>query len=296
TNQALSRNDRITFDIGAGSQTTVFDAAVYYNGTLTYDNGSTWTGTLVIIQDTAGRTFLVPPPAAGAELTAMQANPIRSLTLNSVVNPTFSGLQQNRPSATFLTCFVKGTRILTAKGERAVETLRPGALVHTADDGLQKIRWVGRQEVPGTGRFAPVLIRAGALGNKRDLRVSPQHRMLVTGWQAELLFGEDEVLVPACHLVNDHSIHRAPVSWVTYHHILFDKHQIIEAEGCPSESFYPGALTMDRIDAATRDELLALFPGLRRVRGSYGTTARMVIEAGEARTLRARLALAGRRH
>ena len=51
--------------------------------------------------------------------------------------------------------------------------------------------------VAGAGAGAPVLIPAGALGNTRDLLVSQQHRMLVTGWRAELMFGEPEVLVAA---------------------------------------------------------------------------------------------------
>ncbi len=279
-------NDRITYDIGAGAQTVNFDAAVQYNATLTYDNGSTFTGTFVIIQDRDGQMFLVPPLTFGPEFAALQANPIRSLQVNSVVGDTFSGLTQDRPNPAFLTCFASGTLIRTAHGARPVESLRAGDRVFTSDDGMQPLAWVGRQTVAGDGRHAPIRFRSGVMGNTRDLRVSPQHRMLVTGWQAELLFGTSEVLVPACHLVNDLTIRPDPVAQITYHHILFDCHQIVLAEDCPSESFFPGDTTMAALDAATRVEILCLFPTLATAKNSYGSTARMVVHSAEALALR----------
>ena len=44
-------------------------------------------------------------------------------------------------------CFVAGTRITTPRGDVAVETLRPGDLVLTKDDGFQPLRWSGEREV-----------------------------------------------------------------------------------------------------------------------------------------------------
>ncbi|MCY4179316.1 MAG: choice-of-anchor L domain-containing protein, partial [Litoreibacter sp.] len=40
-------------------------------------------------------------------------------------------------------CFVSGTRILTDRGERRVETLTQGDMVQTYDNALQPIRWIG---------------------------------------------------------------------------------------------------------------------------------------------------------
>ena len=87
--------------------------------------------------------------------------------------------------------------------------------------------------------MAPILIRKGALGNTRDLRVSPQHRMLLSGWQAEVLFGESEVLATAKSLVNDHSILREEGGEVKYFHILFDSHEIVYAEGAHPKASTP---------------------------------------------------------
>ena len=39
----------------------------------------------------------------------------------------------------------------------------------------------------------PVEFAPGAIGNARPLRVSPQHRILLNDWRAQVFFGEDEV-------------------------------------------------------------------------------------------------------
>ncbi len=110
---------------------------------------------------------------------------------------------------TVIPCFTPGTLILTDRGEVAVETLRPGDLVMTRDNGLQPIRWVGRKELDFAQLVAlpalrPVRIAAGAMGLNtpaRDLLVSPQHRVMIEGPWAEMLFGDAEVLVAATHLL-----------------------------------------------------------------------------------------------
>ncbi|MFN6979673.1 MAG: choice-of-anchor L domain-containing protein, partial [Gemmobacter sp.] len=80
-------------------------------------------------------------------------------------------------SVTTIPCFAAGTRILTAGGPVAVETLRPGDLVVTQDDGPQPLRWIGRRRVAAVGALAPVRIAAGTFGPHGRLVVSPQHRI-----------------------------------------------------------------------------------------------------------------------
>lgn len=158
-------------------------------------------------------------------------------------------------------CFVAGTLIRLPGGEVAVEEIAVGDLVETMDHGPQPVRWTGRRRVRGGGDFAPVRIEAGALGNKRALFVSPQHRMLMTGLRAELLFGEGEILVAARHLVGLAGVVVAPVEWVDYVHLLFDRHEVIFAEGAATESFYPGSGILEQ-DHSLRAEVEALFPEL----------------------------------
>ncbi len=184
-------------------------------------------------------------------------------------------------------CFAAGTRIATARGEVAVEDLAVGDVVLTMDSGLKPIRWIGRRSVPGTGDFAPIRIRAGAVGNVRDLVVSPMHRILVRGWQAELYFGDSELLVAAKHLVDGRRIHVDPVPEVEYFHILFDQHEVIFSDGAATESFFPGEQILADA-AAIRQELEALFPEAFSVTGlASSRTARRTITFRDAAVLRA---------
>ncbi len=183
---------------------------------------------------------------------------------------------------TGVVCFASGTMIDTPTGPRAVEHLAIGDLVLTEDDGPQAIQWTGARTVAALRDFAPIVFAPGTIGNTARLTVSPQHRMLIHGWRAELMFGQDEMLVAACHLVNGTTIRRQPCARITYHHILFDRHQIIRADGALAESFYPGAEALGAVERAARDELFALFPDLRQDPSRFGPLARMTVRGRDA--------------
>ncbi|WP_122072121.1 Hint domain-containing protein [Pseudophaeobacter sp. EL27] len=165
-------------------------------------------------------------------------------------------------------CFTPGAMILTPQGEVAVEEIVVGDQVMTLDHGAQTVRWIGTRELQAAdlaarSAFNPVRIVAGALGEglpEQDLLVSPQHRMLLSSAHAEMLFGEPEVLAAAVNLVNERSVQRAYPQAVTYIHLMFDRHEIIRANGAWTESFQPGDLTLSGMGVAQREELLALFP------------------------------------
>ncbi|KPP89116.1 MAG: Hint domain [Rhodobacteraceae bacterium HLUCCA08] len=189
-------------------------------------------------------------------------------------------------------CFVAGTLLDTALGPRPIERIVVGDLVDTLDRGLQPVRWVGARAVRGGGDFAPIRFAPGAIGNDRALFLSPQHRVLIRGWQAELYYGQDEILVAAKHLVDGRSVQVAPRPVVTYHHLMFDRHEIVRAEGVDSESFHPGDYMLQG-DAALRSELTALFPELTvPARAPAWRTARPVLRATEAAVLAGNMAQA----
>lgn len=179
-------------------------------------------------------------------------------------------------------CFVAGTQIETIKGALAVENLEIGTLVVTRDHGLQPLRWIGRSTRRATGRSAPVVFLANALGDHGRIAVSPNHRILITSELAVLLFGQSEVLVKAKHLVNDTTIRvQADGQAVTYVHLLFDQHEIISGNGLESESYHPGDETLDSFDAYTRSEVLELMPDFN----NYGPTARIVLKSHESQLI-----------
>lgn len=156
-------------------------------------------------------------------------------------------------------CFLAGTRIDTPRGPVRIEELRIGDLVTTHDRGAQPIRWIGRSVVPATGRLAPIRIASGAIGNKADLLVSPNHRLFLQSPLAELYFGCPEVLVAAKFLTDDHLIRREPMPSADYLHLMLDSHEMVIAEGIASESFHPGAAAIGALAPAARRELLAVF-------------------------------------
>lgn len=186
---------------------------------------------------------------------------------------------------TNLVCFVRDSQILTDKGEVAVQDLSIGDKIETRDNGLQTIRWKGARLAPAAGALAPIAFAAGVLGNAEVLRVSPLHRILVQGWRAEMLFGEREVLVAAKHLVNGDSVYVDAGGVVEYHHILFDNHEIIYANGVPTESLHPGRESIDGFGAEAREEIFTLFPELRNDLDSYGPMARSCLKGYEAKVL-----------
>jgi hypothetical protein len=254
-----------TFRINGGP-TQGFDSSVVYNATLTYLDGTTATITAVVFQDTAGRTYLAPEFEANADQAALEAKPLLSITFGRPVGTDFSGMNGNRESFDFVPCFVAGTRLATPEGWRAIETLAVGDPVMTQDHGFQAIRWIGCTTRRAAGALVPVRIRKGALGHglpDRDLLVSPQHRMLLRSRIAERMIGTREVLVPAKKLLGLPGIALATdLPEVTYLHLLFDQHEIVFAEGAPTESLLPGPQAIGALGPAAEAELRSLFPDL----------------------------------
>nr|WP_010395579.1 Hint domain-containing protein [Paracoccus sp. TRP] len=187
-------------------------------------------------------------------------------------------------------CFCRGTMIRTDRGEIAVEQLSVGDLVLTCDHGLQPIRWIGSRaldaiDLAAAPRLRPVCIRRGALGEGRpcaDLMVSPQHRILVRSAIAQRMFGCPEVLVAAKQLLAIEGIEEVDPEMVGYFHILFDRHEIVLANGAEAESLYTGPMALKSVGRAAREEIFTLFPELR---DTPAEAARPLIPGAKARQL-----------
>ncbi len=170
-------------------------------------------------------------------------------------------------------CFSSGTLIATPDGDVEIETLCAGDEVLTQDHGPQRIRWIGARslnsrDLAGKPRLRPIRIAAGSLGSglpRRDLLVSPQHRMLVRSAIAVRMFDASEILVPAHTLIGIPGIAvDEDTDTVEYYHMLFEQHEIVFAEGAPAESLFAGAEALKTVPPAARAEMLELFPSLGR--------------------------------
>ncbi|WP_425437102.1 Hint domain-containing protein [Litoreibacter ponti] len=98
---------------------------------------------------------------------------------------------------------------------------------------------------------------------KRTLCVSPQHRVLVADPALTKALGLPEALVAAKGLLKLRGVRqRLGCRDVEYTHLVFDQHEIIFAEGCPTESFFPGPVAVNSVDFGIQQELREIFPRL----------------------------------
>lgn len=256
---------------------------IEYGTTGTMVDGNTYPYTIITVGD-AEYIFLenVFDP------TALPINPFKSGH-----NPLDGAPSGGGDGDTHPLCFVNGTRILMPNEDCLVEDLRVGDVVVTRDSGEQEVVWTGMRKMTGALglKHAPIRISADAFGNglpARDLLVSPQHRILITDWRAELLFWLPDVLVAAKHLINDSTIRvESGLVEFSYHHILFEKHETIFSEGLPTESFHPGDVAMNVVGEGAREELLELFPELADAKVGRRPLSHRALKSFEARAFAA---------
>lgn len=193
-------------------------------------------------------------------------------------------------------CFCAGTLIETTDGPHKVETLAVGDRVVTMDGPAQPIRWIGRREISremaaANPKLNPVRITAGSLGAglpKRDLLVSRQHRMLVRSKIAERMFSASEVLIPAIKLTEFPGIFvDKNAGEVQYYHVLCDNHEILFAEGAPTESMLAGDEVLKTLCPDAQEEIETLFPDANTM-PSIASSARLIPSGNRQKKLIAR--------
>lgn len=126
-------------------------------------------------------------------------------------------------------CYAAGTQILTAHGEVAIEALCAGNLLFSPRTlSFIPALWIARQRVRDPAHRA-VRIAAGALGPNKphtDLVTSPNHSLFLDG-----------ILVPAFALINGATVTWDPRPSIDYHHIECATHDLVLANGTPSETW-----------------------------------------------------------
>jgi hypothetical protein len=180
-------------------------------------------------------------------------------------------------------CFVSGTHIATDRGEVAVQTLEIGDRVRLVDGRTAPIVWIGHRRVdcrrhPNPEQVWPVRVAADAFGPgepHRDLFLSPDHSVFV-----------EAVLIPVKYLINGTSIAQMIVAGVTYHHVELAEHDVLIAEGLPTESYLD---TGDRSNFSNGGGAVMLHPNFSTQVWEGMGCAKLVVFGQEIELVRQRL-------
>jgi len=161
--------------------------------------------------------------------------------------------------------------------ERGFELGKPGVHPSPLKRFDLLLRYINKSK-----RF--ILIGAGAFGPgilQRDLVVSPQHRILVGGLgQLEGVF-DGQVFAPAKALVGLPRIRamkgKARITWM---HFALERHSVVRAGGCYSESLLLGPMVVNGLSGMQRRALDAVFGRAAPGEALNGPAARECLAVG----------------
>jgi hypothetical protein len=131
-------------------------------------------------------------------------------------------------------CFLRGTRIKTAKGYRRIETLAVGDLLPTRFGGLTPIKKIDSFIAREGDDNRPVRVSRSALDDNvpsADLVLTAPHAVHMDG-----------VLVSIGNLANGSTIAFEEIEG-EFFHIELDRHDVIQAEGAACESLLTETMT-----------------------------------------------------
>ncbi len=242
--------NELEFTAGSGT----FSAGVLDFGTIAFAPGAQWTVAANTTELASGETITGFSAGDTLELAGFVAtshsfgssglvlgSAAGSVTLDLVGNFTTDDFNVSAPNGTTnlgVACFRAGTALLTSRGMVAVEALAVGDGMVVQGGGVRPVVWLGHRTVachrhPRPDAVWPVRVAAGAFGPglpHRDLFLSPDHAVFVAG-----------ALIPAKHLINQHTITQIKTAFIEYWHVELDRHDIVFAEGLPAESFWDSA-------------------------------------------------------
>ncbi|MDJ0827811.1 MAG: Hint domain-containing protein [Rhodobacter sp.] len=120
----------------------------------------------------------------------------------------------------------------------------------------------------------------------RDLVVSPQHRILIGGQKQLCEMFEREALAPAKGLTSLHGIRhmngKRTVEWI---HFACDRHEVVCANGCWSESLLLGKMALCATALDEQRTIARLFGGKPHDDPLNGPPALDLLRVGEVRSL-----------
>lgn len=163
-----------------------------------------------------------------------------------------------------------GTRIATANGWRAVDTLCVGEPVLTFDNGPQELVAITRATQFVHDDIAPdfanpIQVPAGAIGNSEPMVLLPEQNVMIESDEAESRTGDPFALIPAKALVGLRNVERfralRPFEVLTLH---FENDELVYVEGGAlllTQSTIPGVIAS--LDELGRSGLPAPYVSFR---------------------------------
>lgn len=151
--------------------------------------------------------------------------------------------------------FCADTLLATPQGARSAFSLQAGDFVMTMDNGPRRLAWAGDVPAEICRGVTPVRVATGALCNEAPLELAPDHHVIVR------VAGE-ELLLPIRALVGQPGIAFAPGSAGRFRHLLFDRHEIVFAQGAAVETLLPTEPVLRAMSLRARSEIVAELPEL----------------------------------
>ena len=171
--------------------------------------------------------------------------------------------------------FARGTVLATTQGPCAIEDLRPGMQLLTAENGAQTVTWIGSitlvpnfaGSTPEQTRMTRVTAdRFGPAQPAASLMVGPGARLL---HQPDVLRGETvrgQAYTPFAEFIDDESvIPVTPPAPVQMFHVCTEQHSTIYADGVAVETFHPGYHLQDSMGPNKLALFLSLFPQVKEL-------------------------------
>ena len=171
-------------------------------------------------------------------ISALVASAIIAKTTSAAADDDDFDWDEDKHKHKHFHCFLKGTTIRTADGDKKIEDLAVGELLPSFFGGTCPIQWIGRYRFkrsdptrPWVRDVLPIRVARSALGPDvphADLYITQTHALMV-----------DSVLVAAGNLINGTTITRydaAELDELEFFHIKLELHDVIYAEGAPCET------------------------------------------------------------
>ncbi|MGR3291479.1 MAG: Hint domain-containing protein [Paracoccaceae bacterium] len=162
--------------------------------------------------------------------------------------------------------FAQGTLIQTEQGYVAIEDMKPGTMIATAEGGLQPLMWIGSMTlfpqslalgVPSSRLYR---ITEGGYGHDPsapDLMLGSAARIL----PGSMAIGSTSALMSLDRLADGNTVIGInPVSPVRIFHLGLANHQLIRANGVLVESYHPGEQPHLNMPTELYPHFLSLFP------------------------------------